>query len=327
MNKLLSVVTVTHNKGDRNRASIQSILDQTYRDFDYIVVNDGSSDHTKAVLNEFRDPRLKIIHQENKSFVKTMCSVMSQINTPYVAIQGAGDISFPKRFEIQLKYLANRKDLGAVGCNFSYIDEVGKVIKFPEAEYIEYTSVEQMIDRNIFNHGEVMLRLESYRSVGGYRSFFVYSQDRDLWLRLLEICKIARLPEHLYSKVISVGKDISGNPSKVEKQALYSLFNRYLARRRLDNIPDPQTDVEMEALFVSYVRRLPEHKKLEVANEVFRSGVRFSLENSDKQFNPEAAEKEEYDSYNGRMSDRWLEDLKAFGTDWNKPFLEEAPWL
>lgn len=283
MTKQITVVTATFNKGERNRTSIQSILDQTYKNFDYIIVNDGSTDNTKEILDEFSkldDPRLKIIHQENKGFVNTMISVMNQIETPYVAIQGAGDISRPTRLKKQLDYLSGHQDVGVVGGGFKFLNESGQILNTNNSNYIEYNSVNQMIEKNILDHGEVMMSLNAYQKAGGYRSFFIYCQDYDLWLRILESYNIVTLPEYLYEKVVSVGQDISGDPPKVEKQLLYYFFLKFLARRRLNNISDPKTNMEMDDLFQKYIKELNDSEKQELIRGVVKFGLQLNTGSS-----------------------------------------------
>lgn len=278
MSKLLTVVTATYNKGDRNRASIQSILDQTHRDFEYIIINDGSPDNTREILSEFDDPRLRIIHQRNKGFVKTMVSTMKLIETPYVAIQGAGDISLPERLEKQLQWMG-RPDIGVVcglsqQVNSSSFDPsrgLKTTFKRKQAKTVEYNDVQQMIKSNIANHGEVMVRMEAYRKAGGYRSFFRYAQDRDLWLRLLEDYSMVRLGEPIYIKVTDAKTDVYGNPSKAEEQALYSLFARYLARQRLQTGKDPLEGEGSKSFDFFVQKALSDSDKSEVIRRVFRN--------------------------------------------------------
>ncbi|MEM9399522.1 MAG: glycosyltransferase [Verrucomicrobiota bacterium] len=291
MDKLLTVVTSTYNKGDRNRASIQSILDQTFTDFDYIVVNDSSPDNTKEILEEFNDPRLKIIHQENKGFVKTMISVMNQIKTPYAALQGAGDISLPERFSEQIRYLESRPEVAVVSCSTyetstlksNYLQKVrerAKKIRYKSRIDIEYNTVEQMIENNIVDHGDVMIRMPAYQDAGGYRPFFRYCQDRDLWLRILEKHSIVRLRQELYVKVVDPRFDIAGNPGKAERQSLYSLFSRHLARERKLTGIDP-LECKGESAFADYIENLDDSSKLEISTKAFRNTLRSRLEKED----------------------------------------------
>jgi len=272
MAKLLTVITSTYNKGDRNRNSIQSVLDQSFTNFDYIIVDDGSTDQTKSILEEFTDPRIIFFHQENKGFTNTMISVMNQVETPFVAIQGAGDISFPTRFEKQIECLQNRLDVGVVACNkcTSLIRSNVNVPRSEFSETIEYNSVHQMIDKNIVNHGEAMIRMSAYRDAGGYRPFFRYTQDRDLWLRILEKYSIVRLGSNLYQKVIEPKTDICGNFKRTEHQALYSMFALFLARERLSGRPDP-LDVKGAESFVEFIHNLDKSEKQEVARRIYNS--------------------------------------------------------
>lgn len=281
MNGLLTVVTSTYNKGDRNRASIQSVLDQTFRDFKYIIVNDGSPDNTQEILAEFDDPRLIIIHQENQGFLKTMISVMSQIETPYVAIQGAGDVSLANRFEEQIKYLETYPDVGVVSglvqqISASEIDSLDRIrenFKSRDKNIIKYHSTDEMIKANIINHGEAMIRLSAYQEAGGYRSFFRYAQDRDLWLRVLESYSVARLGIPLYVKVTDPKFDVYGNPKKAEEQALLSLYARFLAGRHKE-VNRHLSKNELEDLFPEYLEKyLSKADRDEVTGRVFRNAL------------------------------------------------------
>lgn len=279
MSKLLTIITATYNKGDRNRASIQSILDQTHRDFEYIVINDGSPDNTRQILSEFDDPRLKIVHQENQGFVKTMIATMELVKTPYVAIQGAGDISLPERLEKQLRWMKKRPDVGVVcglsqQINDSEFDPskgLKAAFKQRQVDTIEFNDVQRMIKTNIANHGEVMIRTKAYQKAGGYRSFFRYAQDRDLWLRLLENFSMVRLGEPIYIKVTDAKFDVYGNPCKAEEQALYSLFSRYLARQRLQTGKDPLEEEGAKSFEFFVQEALSDSDKEEIIGRVFRN--------------------------------------------------------
>lgn len=234
----------TYNKGCRNTVSIQSILDQTYEDFKYIIVNDGSPDNTKDILDGFHDPRLRVIHQQNKGFTKTMISIMKEIETPYVAIQGTGDISLINRLETQINFLEAKPNVGVVSSIVRQVpasreNSAQKVKLKPlnqplgQIDFLEYSQIEQMLRSNIVNHGKAMLRMDACHSAGGYRSFFHYAQDRDLWQRILEKFSAVRLNLELYLKTVDSEFDIFSNPRKVEKQILFSLFVRRLAYNKL----------------------------------------------------------------------------------------------
>lgn len=284
MVKLVTVITSTYNKGERNRASVQSVLNQSFADFEYIIVNDGSPDSTKDILREFSDPRLKTIHQENQGFTKTMVSIINQIETPYIAIQGAGDISLPHRLERQVEYLQSNPNVGLVAGIAKRFSASSALSGFQSTQQfgfkkkqdiILYDSVDQMITTNIINHGEVMLRTSAYREAGGYRTFFQYAQDRDLWLRILEKGYfIVRIPETFYIWLSDAKADITGNPVKAEKQAFYSLFAQYLARQRELTGKD-LLEENGSAAFEHYINNaLNAADKIEIVKRVFRNSLR-----------------------------------------------------
>lgn len=193
----VSVVSVFYNRGAFVRESVDSLLTQTLRNIEIIIVNDGSTDDTAARLDEIRDDRLKIIHQENTGFTAAIRRAVSECESEYVAVHGSGDISLPRRLELQADYLDANGSVGVVGCR--YMND-GALIR-PEANSLERGPIlKTFITRNRMSHGEVMFRKSLYDKVGGYRQAFTFAQDRDLWLRMGQFCEYAILPEILYSR-------------------------------------------------------------------------------------------------------------------------------
>lgn len=199
-----------------------------------------------------------------------MISVMNQVETLYVAIQGAGDISLPERLEKQIACLEARPDVGVVASVVKSEKDFLKEGNRRKYKVIEYNTVEQMIKQNIINHGEAMIRMSAYRDAGGYRAFFHYVQDYDLWLRILEKYSIVKLNQILYLKRTDAKADISGNPKKSERQALYSLFAVYLANQRLANGKDFLGE-NAQSLFEDFIKNLSYAEKEIVAKKVFRN--------------------------------------------------------
>ena len=115
-NPLVSVVSAYYNRQDKVIDSINSLLNQTYKNLEIIVIDDGSTDDTYKVLSSLEDPRLKIISQPNQGFVRAIRYAISVSNSEFIAIHGAGDISLPKRIEMQVNLLMGNPDIGVVGC-------------------------------------------------------------------------------------------------------------------------------------------------------------------------------------------------------------------
>lgn len=267
---MITVITSVYNKGERIRDTVQSILSQSFCDFQYWLVDDGSTDNTWQILAEFDDPRLVLTRQTNKGFVNTMVHCMNMIETPYVAIQGAGDIAHPDRLMLQIKALRSAPDLAAVsvGVKISYFNMLPQFPVATHSKHLVLSQVSHLLGDNPINHGEVMMRLDAYHRVGGYRSFFRYAQDRDLWMRMLHhSLKILKLPDILYVKLVDPIADICGNPKRTEQQALYSLFAIHCAKQRLLGLGDPLDETGPQA-FIDFIFTLAEHDKHLVASRV-----------------------------------------------------------
>ena len=241
MSSELTVITCAYNKGERLKQTIESVLSQSMGDFDYIVIDDGSTDGTADLLREYHDDRLRVVHQPNTGFTKTLAAYLRNITTPYIAIQGAGDISLPDRFGKQLRFLISHQDVVAVGCDREDRDKHGNLLKPSHLPCRRLTGQAEAIKRNILNHGEAMFKTSDYFRAGGYRPFFTYAQDRDLWLRLIKYGDIASIPELLYVRIMDPQHDVTGNPARSLQQSQFSQYAIFLAQGDLNKQWDNQT--------------------------------------------------------------------------------------
>ncbi len=235
----VSICVAYYNRSEYVKQCIGSLLDQEYDDFEIIVVNDGSKDeNTQIELEKLACDRLKIIHQENAGFVGAMRNAIDHASGEYIAIQGAGDISLPTRIKAQADYLDNNSDIGLVSCRYENIvvggsnDGKTKIYKYPKTDI---TIEDILVGSNPFGHGEVMYRKSLYERVGGYRPFFRFAQDRDLWLRILPLTKAKILDEVHYQRCLFIKDGIATNIEKLVLQRFLSVFARqcYYDRKEL----------------------------------------------------------------------------------------------
>lgn len=218
----VSVVTAFYNRSEAVRCSVQSLLDQTHSSFEIVAVDDGSTDKTLEALQGFNDPRLRIIAQQNTGFTAAISHAIRAARGRFIAIHGAGDISLSQRLERQSEILRTRPDVGVVGCHVDNDDLFGqdpRILASPEG----LPFFETLLTRNLFTHGEVMFRRELYERVGGYREYFTFAQDRDLWLRISRHADYAIVPEVLYRRRRFDG-GVSRDARKLFRQAFLSDF-------------------------------------------------------------------------------------------------------
>ncbi|WP_225767318.1 glycosyltransferase [Inquilinus sp. Marseille-Q2685] len=251
---LVSIVTVYYNRGDLVADSIGSLLSQTHRDIEIIAVDDGSTDETYDRLRAFDDERLTVIRHQNQGFVGSIRKGIEMARGDIIAIHGSGDISHPDRIARQLAVLAERPDVGVVGC---YVENRNLLRNYSTVHMpkVGPDAGRQLAEANFLMHGEVMFRKQVYDAVGGYRPFFRLAQDRDLWLRMSERTGFHIVPEILYTRFVRLDGVGGGRPDRRAAQVLLSNLAVHCYEARCRNEPDPVDAGRFEALMSILLNR------------------------------------------------------------------------
>lgn len=208
----ISVVMGVYNGASTLAATLDSILGQTEGDFECIVVDDGSTDATPAILAEYaaRDPRIRVIRQANAGLTRALIAGCAAARGVYIARHDAGDLSDPRRFALQKQALDADSSVVFVSSATQYAGPeleplwitrpTGAALQ--PAHVLDLTVPGALTDGPT-HHGSVMFRRDAYERAGGYRAAFYYGQDFDLWLRLAEIGKFQGIDEVLYTARIT----------------------------------------------------------------------------------------------------------------------------
>jgi O-antigen biosynthesis protein len=266
-NPRISVLMSVWNCEKHLMPSIDSILRQTFDEFELIIVDDGCSDSTPQLLDSIQDARVRIIHQQNTGLTIALNTAAAMARAEYLARIDAGDTCHKQRFEKQIQFLDNNPEVACLGTAAIMVDEnqheIGKsnVITNPEAVK------NGLLKMNLLAHGSVMMRKSSFDEVGGYRSAFKYAQDYDLWLRISEKFKISNLAEHLYQWAID---EQSISISKYAIQQQYRAHALKSAKARRNGDVDPveafeHLEIEVSKLSENQVKAVFE-KNLAKAN-------------------------------------------------------------
>lgn len=195
----VSVLMPVYN-GERYLAeAVSSILAQSFQDFELLIMNDGSTDRTAVVLNEFLvDPRVRLItNPKNLGLIASLNIGLGACRAPLIARMDADDIAMPDRLQKQCQRMTEEPGLGVLGGQVQVIDEYGGPIG--RFEYpLDDTSIRKCLEHTSpFAHPAAMIRADLLRQVGGYRVFYKHCEDFDLWLRLAEITCMANLDDVL----------------------------------------------------------------------------------------------------------------------------------
>ena len=209
MTPRISVIMPVRNGRPFLAEAISSILQQTCGDFEFIVVDDGSTDGSPQVVEVFaqNDARLKLVKQSRGGVTAALRHGVQWARAELIARMDADDVAVPERFAAQIELLDREPQVVAVGSYLERIDADGESIavsKWPLTH--DEIDAALLCGHGGLAHPSAMIRHDALDAVGGYRQEYEYSQDKDLWLRLAEYGRLANLPwpllryrEHLKS--------------------------------------------------------------------------------------------------------------------------------
>lgn len=198
----VSVVMSAHNEERYLGRAVESLLEQTFRDFEVIVIDDGSEDRTPEILASYDDPRLHVVRQGNQGLISSLNRGMALARGQYIARMDADDVAYPERLARQVAFLSANPEVGLLGTAFDEIDGEGRVIgrrRYPT----EDAALRRLLIRyNPFFHSSVMIRRGPLERVGGYLETAegVLVEDYDLWFRLARVTRLAILPDVLMAR-------------------------------------------------------------------------------------------------------------------------------
>jgi len=237
----LTVLMSVHNGERWLRECIDSVLSQSESDFEFIIINDGSTDGTGAILNSYADGRIVAVAQENAGLTKSLNTGLGLSKGEFIARIDADDMCMPDRFCKQRQFLLENPEIVLVGSNARLIDENGKCMGRAVYPRSHKSLVERLTIsfRSVFPHSSVFFRKSIVMQEGGYVENFVRSQDYDLYLRLSEKYRIANIDEFL----VKIRLNFSGATYYDDNQlimGLAALISHY--RREADLSDYSKTD-------------------------------------------------------------------------------------
>lgn len=197
----ISVLMPVYNASAYVREAVASICAQTFGDFEVILIDDGSTDGSLAVLREFaaRDSRIRLVSRPNVGLTRTLNEGLKLARGHFIARMDADDISVPHRFEKQLEYLRAHPECVCVGSRVRLIDPCGSPLRESD-----HKLTQEQIDHDLLAgigwaivHPAALMRRDAVTAVGGYREQYDSVEDLDLFLRLSEMGEVANLPDVL----------------------------------------------------------------------------------------------------------------------------------
>jgi len=231
----ISVIMPVYNTEAYLKEAVDSILGQTYTNFELIAINDGSKDGSAAILDHYAriDKRMHVIHQENAGLVKTLNRGLALAKGEFIARMDADDVSFPRRFELQLEAFDANPDAVLVAGGFEIIDEESEFLYREVIAANDRDIKRSMLLRNPIAHGSVMFRKSASDKVGGYSDACGPTEDFELWSRLSLLGTFIGLEQTIFRWRVN-RKGITSNNNKLQIE----IMKRHVAALWANNFPE-----------------------------------------------------------------------------------------
>lgn len=192
----ISIVMSVYNGEPFLSEAIESMLNQSFSDFEFIIINDGSTDESGETLKKYaqKDPRIILIQQSNHGLIFSLNKGITKAKAPLIARMDADDIALPERLQMQKSFMDQNPQIHALGGSIIMIDGSGKSLG-----KVTYPRHGPKLDEYIYNRGSplahpsVLMRRDTILILGGYRQAYKHAEDYDLWLRLHKIKGIDNL--------------------------------------------------------------------------------------------------------------------------------------
>jgi hypothetical protein len=241
----ISVVMSVYN-GDRFLAeAIDSVLSQTFADFEFLILDDGSSDGSRAIITARAadDRRIRPIVRENRGLVASLNQLLDEARAPLAARMDADDVCHPERFARQFAFLSGNPEYGVVGSWSKDIDANGAPYSASGSDHpVTHEEFVAAIASGapLLCHPAVMYRREIVLKAGGYHAAFRHCEDLDLWLRLAGMTRLGNIPERLilyrhYEEQVSC--------RHASEQQIGAAVSRIAYEERIAGRPDPTANL------------------------------------------------------------------------------------
>jgi len=194
----VTVLMSVFNGSAHLRPSVESILNQTLSDFEFVIIDDGSSEPVSQIILDYQDDRIRLVRQENCGLTMSLNRGLNLARSPFIARMDADDISLPERLELQFEVFSKNQELDFVGTFFDVIDECENLVQKKELIRDPVYRLWRLMFHNNYGHGTMLFRKSAVINVGMYDVSLRFAQDYDLWSRISKKNNNTIIPEYLY---------------------------------------------------------------------------------------------------------------------------------
>ncbi len=238
MTKISVIMPVYNTKEEWLREAIESILNQTYKDFEFIIADDGSEEYIENIVNSYKNNeiRIKYLKLKHSGLTATLNAALDEAQGEYIARMDSDDISYPNRFKIQVEFLDNNSKYSIMGSSIEIFGTQNGIWRYPQTpKYFDF------IKGCFIAHPTVMLRREDFKKYNLKYKEGIECEDYELWSRAIRLLNFYNLNKPLLKYRIH-GKNLSLNPKiqdatlLVRNQMLDFLTNNEKEKEKILNI-------------------------------------------------------------------------------------------
>ncbi len=194
----VTVLMPLHNSERYISCAVESILQQTYENFELLVIDDCSTDRSGEILHSYRDERIRVVHNARHiGLTRSLNKGLEMARGKYVARMDSDDIALPARIETQVRYLDEHPEVALAGTGVAICDAHGRITGRYAPRLCSESIYCTLIFHNCFYHSSVMFRLQVTKALGGYDETFEAAEDADLWYRITRTFRATMLNEIL----------------------------------------------------------------------------------------------------------------------------------
>ncbi|MCB0164421.1 MAG: glycosyltransferase [Anaerolineae bacterium] len=243
----VSVVIPSYNRADLLPHAIQSVLDQSYTDLEIIVVDDGSTDHTRQVIQDITHPKVRYIYQENRGLSGARNTGIEVSRGEFIAFLDSDDIIYPNKLISQIQQFDKNPELGLVAGGYNHIDDYGRVLQellpwnvWPQLDLDTWIKVCPVVPAS------VLVRRVWIEKVGHFDEKFRRVEDWDMWLRLAHAgCKMAWTQEIVCGYRLHTGQMVRDATS--QKKGYIAVLDKFFTNPQSNNFHLPKSQIYAEA--------------------------------------------------------------------------------
>jgi glycosyltransferase involved in cell wall biosynthesis len=299
--QLVTVLMPVYNAEKYLSEAMESILNQSFSDFEFLVINDGSTDNSLRIIQSYNDERIRVLNlEQNVGLVKALNIGLKEIHSEYIIRTDADDISLPNRIEVQLAFMQQNKDVGVCGSWFDTIDDErekkGGTRYKPSDEAIRSKHLYQIH----VSHGTAVLRTSVLKENSiYYSSHFNHAEDYDIFDRIGMVSKLANIQQTLYVVRLH-DSNVSKTFGHVQKDNSLGVKRRIFTRLGVTDITDEEIEIYQELQHQNYKPLADRQKEVLVLLSKM-----FEANKKTKMFR--------VDFFQNRLSDLWFHYCNSMG--------------